>query len=114
MYLLKTGLLLAAAFLSLGAWAAYVSSALQMLCYAIFVPAASYYANDAVSESDRVKGQMLLTEAGLAAGVFSMLLGGLSIERFGVGTTLILCEILVAAGVFIVWLGVRRGKQSIS
>ena len=113
-YLLKTGLLLAAAFLSLGAWAAYVSSALQMLCYAIFVPAASYYANDAVSDSDRVKGQMLLTEAGLAAGVFSMLLGGLSIERFGVGTTLILCEILVAAGVFIVWLGVRREKQSIS
>lgn len=111
-YLLKTGLLLAAAFLPIGAWAVYVSSALQMLCYALFVPASSYYANDAVSESDRVKGQMLLTEAGLAAGVFSMLFGGLSIERFGVGVTLIVLECFVAAGIFIVWLGVRKRKQS--
>jgi PPP family 3-phenylpropionic acid transporter len=110
-YLLKTGLLLAAAYLSIGAWAAYVSSALQMLCYAIFVPAASYYANDCMRENDRVKGQMLLTEAGLAAGVFSMLLGGFSIEHLGVGVTLILCEVLVAAGVFVVWLGVRKGKK---
>ncbi len=110
-YLLKTGLLLAAAYLPIGAWAAYVSSALQMLCYAIFVPAASYYANDTVSESDRVKGQMLLTEAGLAAGVVSMLFGGLSIGRFGVGITLALCEGLIAIGVLIVWLGLRKGKQ---
>ena len=102
-YLLKTGLLLLAAYLPLGAWAAYVSSALQMLCYAIFVPAASYYANDVVSEADRVKGQMLLTEAGLAAGVISMLLG--------VGPTLVVCEALVAAGVLIVWLGLKKGKQ---
>ena len=110
-YLLKTGLLLFAAFLPIGAWAVYISSALQMLCYAIFVPASSYYANDVVSERDRVKGQMLLTEAGLAAGVVSMLLGGLSIEHFGVGVTLILSELFVAAGIFIVWLGVRKRKQ---
>ena len=110
-YLLKTGLLLIAALFSIGTWAVYVSSALQMLCYAMFVPASSYYANDCVQESDRVKGQMLLTEAGLAAGVFSMLLGGLSIERFGVGMTLILSECFVAAGVLIVWLGVRKRKQ---
>lgn len=110
-YLLKTGLLLAAAYLPIGAWAAYVSSALQMLCYAIFVPAASYYANDTVSETDRVKGQMLLTEAGLAAGVVSMLFGGLSIGRFGVGITLAVCEGLVAIGVLIVWLGLWKGKQ---
>lgn len=110
-YLLKTGLLLFAAFLPIGAWAVYISSALQMLCYAIFVPASSYYANDVVSVRDRVKGQMLLTEAGLAAGVVSMLLGGLSIEHFGVGVTLILSELFVAAGVFIVWLGVRKGKK---
>lgn len=110
-YLLKTGLLLIAALFSIGTWAVYVSSALQMLCYAIFVPASSYYANDCVQESDRVKGQMLLTEAGLAAGVFSMLLGGLSIEHLGVGMTLVLSECFVAAGVFIVWLGVRKREQ---
>ena len=110
-YLLKTGLLLLAAYLPIGAWAVYVSSALQMLCYAIFVPAASYYANETVSEADRVKGQMLLTEAGLFAGVVSMLSGGYAIELFGVGAALILCEALVAVGVFVVWLGLRRGTR---
>lgn len=110
-YLLKTGLLLLAALFPIGSWAAYVSSALQMLCYAIFVPASSYCANDAVQESDRVKGQMLLTEAGLFAGMISMLLGGYAIEYLGVGAALILCEALVAIGVFIVWIAVRRGLK---
>lgn len=109
-YLLKTGLLLAAAYLPIGSWAVYVSSALQMLCYALFTPAAAYHANASVADGDRVKGQMLLTEAGLLAGVISMLFGGFSIERFGVGVTLILCETLVAAGVLIVWLGLRKRK----
>lgn len=110
-YLLKTGLLLLAALLPVGPWAAYVSSALQMLCFAIFTPAASYYANAVVSEPDRVKGQMLLTEAMLAAGVISMLLGGYAIEYLGVGAALILCETLVAIGVFLVWFAMRRGTK---
>ena len=110
-YLLKTGLLLLAAYCPIGSWAVYVSSALQMLCYALFIPAASYYANDTVSECDRVKGQMLLTEASLLAGVVSMLLGGFALEALGVGRTLIVCEALVAAGVCVVWLGLRKGKQ---
>lgn len=110
-YLLKTGLMLLAAYLPIGAWAVYVSSALQMLCYAIFVPAASYYANESVGAADRVKGQMLLTEAGLLAGVISMLAGGYAIELFGVGATLAVCEALVAIGVFLVWLGLRKGKR---
>ena len=107
-YLLKTGLLLLAAYLPIGAWAAYVSSALQMLCYALFVPAASYFANDCMQETDRVKGQMLLTEAGLFAGMISMLLGGFAIELFGVGITLMICEGLVAAGVLLVWIALRK------
>lgn len=111
-YLLKTGLLLLAALFPIGAWAVYVSSALQMLCYALFIPAASYYANDAVSESDRVKGQMLLTEAQLSAGVVSLLFGGFAIEGLGVAATLAVCEGLVALGVCIVWLGLRKGKRA--
>ncbi len=112
LYLVKTGLLLLAAYLKLGAWAVYASAAMQMLCYAIFVPASMYYANDVVGESDRVKGQMLLTEAGLLSGVISMLLGGFAIQWLGVGPTLILCEALVALGVLIVWLGLSKRKRT--
>ena len=54
---------------------------------------------------------MLLTEAGLFAGVVSMLFGGYAIELLGVGTTLILCECIVAIGVLIVWCGVRKGSR---
>lgn len=107
-FLLKTGLLLIAAFLKPGAWIMYLSFALQMLCYAIFTPAASYYANDTVSESDQVKGQMLLTESTLLSGVISMLCGGLSIRHFGVPVSLILCEGLVFFGVLLIALAVRR------
>ena len=110
-YLLKTGLLLLAATTGAGIWTVYASSALQMLCYAIFVPASSYYANDIVDTADQVKGQMLLTETGLLSGMISMLFGGLSIEHFGVPFSLLLCEGLVAIGVVLVALGVRKPKR---
>ena len=110
-YLLKTGLMLLSAYLPIGSWAVYVSSALQMLCYAIFVPASSYYANDSMRETDRVKGQVFLTEAGLFAGVVSMLLGGFVIAFQGVGVAMIICEALVAIGILTVWLGIRLGKK---
>ena len=109
-FLIKTGLMLAAAVLPLGAWAVYLSSAMQMLCYAIFVPAAAYYANDSVQSSDQVKGQMLLTEATLLSGVFSMLFGGLSIRHLGVPVSLILCEALVLLGVILIAVSVRKGR----
>lgn len=109
-FLIKTGLMLAAAYLPLGAWAVYLSSAMQMLCYAIFVPAAAYFANDSVQSSDQVKGQMLLTEATLLSGVFSMLFGGLSIRHLGVPVSLILCEALVLLGVILIAVSVRKRK----
>ena len=109
-FLLKTGLMLAAAYLPLGAWAVYLSSAMQMLCYAIFVPAAAYFANDSVQSSDQVKGQMLLTEATLLSGVVSMLFGGLSIRYLGVPVSLILCEALVLLGVILIAVSVRKRK----
>lgn len=110
-FLLKTGLLLLAATTSVGVWTVYASFALQMLCYAIFVPASSYYANDIADTADQVKGQMLLTESGLLSGMVSLLFGGLSIEHFGVPFSLLLCEGLTAIGVVLVALGVRKPKR---
>ena len=107
-FLIKTGLVLFAAYGRPGAWVMYLSFALQMLCYAIFIPAASYFANDSVSESDQVKGQMLLTESTLLSGVFSMLCGGLSIRHLGVPVSLILCEGLALLGILIIAFAVRK------
>ena len=107
-YLLKTGLLLLAATGAVGPWAVYASSAMQMLCYAIFTPASLYYANDTVDPADQVKGQMLLTETGLFSGVVSMLLGGLSLKHLGVAVSLLLCEGLVALGILLVFFAVKK------
>lgn len=109
-FLIKTGLVLFAVFAHPGAWVMYLSFGLQMLCYAVFVPASSYYANDSVDAGDQVKGQMLLTESTLLSGVVSMLLGGLSIQHFGVPVTMILLEALVLTGVAVIAIAVRRKK----
>lgn len=110
MYLVKTGLLLLAAVLKTATWIVYLSFLMQMFCYAIFVPASSFFANDAVSEQDQVKGQMLLTETGLFSGMISMLLGGLSLQHFGVTYSLLLCEGFILCGVALIALAVRRRK----
>ena len=109
-YLLKTGLLALAAFVPVGTWAVYVSSATQMLCYAIFIPASSFFANDAVNRADQVKGQMLLTETTLCSGMISMLLGGLSIQKLGVPMTLLISEAFVLCGILIIAAAVHRKK----
>lgn len=101
-YLVKTGLLALAAYVPVGTWAVFVSFATQMLCYAVFIPASSYFANASVREADQVKGQMLLTETTLCSGMISMLLGGLSIQRFGVPLTLLLCEGFVLCGILLI------------
>jgi len=111
-YLVKTGLLLLAAVTPVGPWVTYVSFALQMLCYAIFTPASLYYANGAVAKEDQVKGQTFLTETGLLSGMISMLLGGLSLSHFGVGTSLLLCEALVLVGVLLIFFAVRKPKTA--
>ena len=111
-YLLKTGLLALAAYVSVGAWAVYVSSATQMLCYAIFIPASSFFANDSVSRADQVKGQMLLTETTLCSGMISMLLGGLSIQKLGVPLTLLISEGFVLVGILIIAAAVRTKNTS--
>ena len=113
-YLLKTGLLALAAYVSVGAWAVYVSSATQMLCYAIFIPASSFFANDSVSRADQVKGQMLLTETTLCSGMISMLLGGLSIQKLGVPLTLLISEGFVLVGILIIATAVRTKNTSLS
>ena len=111
-YLLKTGLLALAAYFSVGTWAVYVSSATQMLCYAIFIPASSFFANDSVNREDQVKGQMLLTETTLCSGMISMLLGGLSIQKLGVPMTLLISEGFVLIGILIIAAAVKRKKTS--
>ena len=40
---------------------AYVSQAMQMLAYAVFIPAAAYYVSENIAEHDQVKGQAFVT-----------------------------------------------------
>ncbi len=54
----------------------YCAMAMQMLSYAALVPAAVYFANEHVGESDRNKGQAVFAAASSVGGLLASFLGG--------------------------------------
>lgn len=85
-FTIKSAILL----LPLGLAGVYISQALQLAGYAILIPATGYYVNSIVDESDKVKGQALLTTAIVIAGVFGYQLGGILLGSLDVFTSLLI------------------------
>lgn len=62
----------------------YVVQMMQMLAYALSLPAAVYYVNDTMTNEDKVKGQSLIVASNTLGGVFGSLLGGILLDAAGV------------------------------
>ena len=75
----------------------YLSSACQLLAYAVLIPAAAYYADEVMNSADKVKGQAYANVAVVVGGIFSSLLCGRILDRFGIkamiGTGCIVCAV---------------------
>lgn len=82
-----------------GVWAIYLSQGVQLLGYALFIPAASFFLNERMDETDKVKGQMLITECISLSCILGQLGGGYSIAGIGVPLTM-----LVGCGLSVVGL----------
>ena len=80
---------------------------LHQLAYAVFIPAAAYYVNETMEELDQVKGQAFITTAITLGGVFSNLVSGRVIDKFGVRTSLIVGTAVCAAGVLLAFVAMR-------
>ena len=107
-FLIKHLLMLLPLYFGAGVWAIYLSQAVQMLGYAIFIPGASLFLNDCMDAGDKVKGQMLLTESQTLGCIFGQLVGGFSIAALGLPATMLIGCALTAAGVLLLWVSLRK------
>lgn len=94
--------------------AVYISQACQMFAYAVFIPASAYYVNKIMDTYDQVKGQAYISSAITVGGVFSNLVSGKSIDKYGVSTTLIIGCVVAAIGLAIAFkaLGLKTAKNA--
>lgn len=89
----------------------YLSQTLQMLAFALFIPASVYYVNSVIEEQDKVKGQSMLGVAmwGVAGGIAS-LTGGKILDTLGVSYMLLLGTIVSTVGFIIMCLTTENAK----
>jgi PPP family 3-phenylpropionic acid transporter len=83
----------------------------QMLGYGLFTPASVYYANENVSQADRIQGQsvMMMASNGLGA-MFGNLLAGYAVDWGGCGAMLRMCLGLGIVGMVCCAVSLRTGR----
>ena len=65
----------------------YLSQCMQLCGYAVFILASSFWINRQMAEHDKVKGQMLMTEAMTVGCIIGQMGGGFLIDRAGIPFT---------------------------
>ena len=91
---------------------AYLSQAMQMFAYAVFIPASAYYVSETISENDQVKGQAFVTSSFTLAGVFSSLICGVILDSFGEGMMLSVGAVVSVIGTLTLCVAMIRDKSA--
>ena len=91
---------------------AYVSQAMQMLAYAVFIPAAAYYVSENIAEHDQVKGQAFVTSCFTLAGVFSSLVCGIVLDSLGVAEMLIIGVAVSSLGTLLIMCAMKMSPKN--
>ena len=92
----------------------YLAQFFQVGAFALFLPAATYYANESLSSANMVKGQSFILGAITMSGVFASLIGGIALERLGIFATLLIGLTVSLAGAVSLFLALkspRRGAE---
>ena len=91
----------------------YVSQAMQMFAYAVFIPAGAYFVNQTMAMLDQVKGQAYINCSITLGGVFSSLVCGRLLDIKGPHFMLIVSLAVTTAGLVIAFLALKiLGKSS--
>lgn len=91
----------------------YVSQAMQMFAYAVFIPAGAYFVNQTMARLDQVKGQAYINCSITLGGVFSSLVCGRLLDIKGTHFMLIVSLAVTTAGLVIAFLALKiLGKSS--
>lgn len=107
-FTIKAGIMLAATNIPL----VYASQAMQMLAYAVFIPAAAYYVSENIAKNDQVKGQAFVTSCFTLAGVFSSLICGVILDTKGVGTMLVTGCVISVIGTVLITVSMKMKKRT--
>ena len=85
--------------------------ALQVVSFAIYIPASVQYANIIIDEKDTVKAQMMFNLMQAGGAVFSSIIGGWLIDFSGISHALLIGAILSCIGTIIAFAGIQNTKR---
>ena len=102
-FLIKTLLMLVAPNMAV----VYISQAMQMFAYAVFIPAGAYFVNQTMAKFDQVKGQAYINCSITLGGVFSSLICGRLLDIRGPHFMLIVSLAVTAAGLAIAFVALK-------
>ncbi len=98
--------------LPLGIWGVYFAQFLQFGCYALMIPGITYYVNDIMDDTDKIKGQALVSSAMSISSVAGCLGGGVLMDNVGVHTTLIIGVAISAIGTLLFCLFTKNPSRT--
>ena len=84
--------------------------ALQVVSFALYIPASVQYANIIIDEKDTVKAQMMFNLMQAGGAVFSSIIGGWLIDFSGISHALLVGAILSCIGTMIAFTGIQNTK----
>ena len=85
--------------------------ALQVVSFALYIPASVQYANIIIDEKDTVKAQMMFNFMQASGAVFSSIIGGWLIDFSGISHALLVGAILSCIGTMIAFMGIQNTKR---
>ena len=85
----------------------YISQAMQMFAYAVFIPAGAYFVNQTMERLDQVKGQAYINVSITLGGVFSSLVCGRLLDIKGPHFMLIVSFAVTTVGLIIAFLALK-------
>ena len=85
--------------------------ALQVVSFAIYIPASVQYANIMIDEKDTVKAQMMFNLMQTGGAVFSSIIGGWLIDFSGISHALLVGAILSCIGTIIAFTAIQNTKR---
>ena len=102
-FLIKTLLMLVAPNMTV----VYISQAMQMFAYAVFIPAGAYFVNQTMARLDQVKGQAYINCSITLGGVFSSIICGRLLDIKGPHFMLIVSLAVTTAGLVIAFVALK-------
>ncbi len=86
----------------------YIAQGVQILGFALQVPASVYYVNKLMRPEDKVKGQAFMTVTNTLGSIAGSLLGGLLLDALGVRALLVSATAVAFAGMFITYVSTEK------